>query len=73
MRRYTRKISFRLSDTQESELRRIEEIHAFRTRSSLMKEALSLLSREYPDREKEAKEKEMFGKLHGTQAKNRKA
>lgn len=60
MRNFGKKVSFRLSDTQLSDLKRIEKHLGFLTRSALLKEALRLLSAKYPDAEKAKREAPLF-------------
>jgi Arc/MetJ-type ribon-helix-helix transcriptional regulator len=57
---YTKKISVRLSDQQDRDLTRIERELKFRTRSNLMKEALGLLIKKYPDQAAAEKEAPLF-------------
>ncbi len=60
MRMFGKKISFRLSDQQLNDLKRIEKHLGFVTRSALLKEALRLLSVKYPDHEKAKTESPLF-------------
>jgi Arc/MetJ-type ribon-helix-helix transcriptional regulator len=60
MKNFAKKVSFRLSEAQWSDLKRIEKHLVFLTRSALLKQALRLLSAKYPDTEKAKKESPLF-------------